>query len=63
MYFKSIEAYDFSGIEMIKENIDINLPYEVFNLNGVRVGNSTDNLSPGIYIVRQGSIVNKIAVK
>ncbi len=39
------------------------LLYEVYRLNGVMVGNSIDNLAPGIYIVRQGNVVKKISVK
>lgn len=35
-------------------------PVEYFNLNGVRV---SDNLTPGIYIRRQGSTTTKILVK
>ena len=36
---------------------------EVYNLQGVMVSNSTENLAVGIYIVRQGNIIKKIAVK
>ncbi|MCM1377561.1 MAG: M6 family metalloprotease domain-containing protein [Clostridium sp.] len=34
---------------------------EIFNLNGVRVGN--DNLPAGVYVVRYGSKVSKVIVK
>lgn len=40
-----------------------NAPVEIFNLNGVRVTGSIDNLPAGIYISRQGSKVEKISVK
>jgi hypothetical protein len=43
--------------------IDRSLPYEVYNLNGQMVGTDRSNLANGIYIVRQGSKVQKIAVK
>lgn len=46
-----------------KNYIDYNLPIEVFNLNGMMVGKSIDNLTNGIYIVRQGKVVKKIAIK
>ena len=37
-------------------------PTEVYNLNGIKVADSTEGLAPGLYIVRQGSSVKKIAV-
>lgn len=40
-----------------------NAPVEIFNLNGVRVTGSIDNLPAGIYISRQGNKVEKISVK
>lgn len=42
---------------------DPTAPYEVYNLSGMRISGSLDNLVPGIYIVRQGSIVIKTAVR
>ena len=35
---------------------------EVFNIQGRKVGDSTENLSKGIYLVRRGNSVTKIAV-
>ncbi|MBD5302988.1 MAG: leucine-rich repeat domain-containing protein [Bacteroides sp.] len=61
--FSNIKAYDFSGIEEVLVEFDSTLPYKVYNLNGVMIGNSIDNLAHGIYIVRQGDTVKKIAVK
>lgn len=46
------------------ENIDVdnsNAPVEYYNLQGIRI--SADNLTPGIYIRRQGSDVVKVLVK
>lgn len=40
--------------------VDENAPVEFFNLQGVRV---SGDLTPGLYIRRQGSIATKIAVK
>lgn len=40
-----------------------NDPIEVYNLNGVKVGNSKENLTSGIYIIRQGNKVDKIMIK
>ncbi len=38
-----------------------NAPVEFYNLQGVRV--NADNLTPGIYVRRQGSQVSKVLVK
>ena len=43
-------------------DIDYSEPVEVYNLNGLRVGDSINSLAPGFYIVRQGAKVKKIAV-
>lgn len=42
--------------------IDYSAPVEVYNLQGVRVSDNTDRLDTGIYIVRQGKNVEKIAI-
>lgn len=44
-------------------NIDFSLPFEVYNLQGVKVGKTTDNLTPGIYIIRQNNITKKVIVQ
>ena len=36
---------------------------EVFTLDGVKVSDTPENLSPGVYIIRQGSETKKIVVK
>ena len=43
--------------------IDCTLPVEVYNLQGVMVADSVDSLPAGLYIVRQGKNVKKVAVK
>lgn len=43
--------------------IDYSAPYEVFNLQGMKVGAATADLIPGIYIIRQDNVVKKIAVR
>ncbi len=40
---------------------DENAPVEYFNLNGIRVG--SENLAPGIYIMRQGKKVSKVLIR
>lgn len=47
-----------SGIEYINSE-DADAPVEYYNLNGVRVNDTTT----GIYIRRQGSTVTKVIVK
>ena len=59
---------DLGAIDEIFNNgnngkIDYAAPVEVYNLNGVRVADSVENLANGIYIIRQGSKVEKIAIK
>ena len=49
------------GVEGIAANADV--PVEVYNLGGVKVANSTDDLPTGVYVVRQGKEVRKISVK
>lgn len=56
-------VYDYSaGVEDIPTDVDSNKTYEVYNLNGVMLGSSIDNLASGIYIIRYGSTVKKIVV-
>jgi hypothetical protein len=43
--------------------LDKTQPYQVFSLSGQPCGNSIESLSPGIYIVRQGSAAQKIVVR
>lgn len=57
-------AVDYSAVNEIgMENtgdIDWSEAYEVFDLNGVKVGTSTENIGKGIYIVRQDGKTQKI---
>ena len=62
--FTNIEAHDFTGVDAIEDDAVVGEePCEIYNLNGVMVGTSTENLRPGLYIVRQGGNVKKITVK
>lgn len=62
--FKKIHAYTFStGNDEMTDDIDCDKPDEVYNFYGVLLGNTTEKLTPGIYIVRKGNSVKKIAVK
>ena len=61
--FKNIQIFDPSSIEEVIGDFNEDAPYEVFNLNGVKMADTTDNLPDGIYILRQNNTVKKIAVK
>lgn len=58
-----MQFFDFSGIEEVEAELDVDAPCDIYNLNGAKVGESIDALAPGIYIVHQGNNVKKIAVK
>ncbi len=63
-YFRNIQAYDFAtGVVEIEDDINSDEPSEVYNLNGMKISSSMENLAPGLYIVTQGSVVKKINVK
>ncbi len=51
------------GVEGISATAAATVSPEVYTLEGIKVGTSTDGLPTGIYIVRQGSEVRKIAVR
>ncbi|MDE5801211.1 MAG: Ig-like domain-containing protein, partial [Paramuribaculum sp.] len=42
------------------EKIDYSQPYDVYDLQGVLLGNSIEAVAPGFYIVRQGANTTKI---
>ncbi len=52
--------YTFIPSTIEKAYVDFNEPYEVFNLSGVYCGRNLDNMTPGVYIVRQGSKTLKV---
>lgn len=61
--FLNLKAHDFAGIDNIVDDNDVSSKTEVYNLNGLKVGDCTDGLRPGLYIVRQGGKTTKIIVK
>ncbi len=61
--FWNIEEYDFSGVDDITIDDYSECPVEIYNLSGNKVGSSKENLSPGIYIMRQGRKVEKIMIQ
>ena len=54
-----------SGVEevYVDEEDYSNALIEIYNLSGLKVGDSTENLAPGVYIKRQGRKVEKIAIQ
>ena len=54
--------YVTTGIENISID-DSEEDIQVFNMNGLLISNSLENLAPSIYIVRRGNTVKKIIVK
>lgn len=61
--FINIKTKDFSGLEDVVEDVETFLPINIYNLNGIYVGESIELLPPGIYIVKKGSKSKKISVK
>ena len=70
--FKEIRSKDLVGVYEIEADDETAStyeedmtaePYEVYNLNGQKVGNSTDGLTPGVYIVRKGASTSKVVIK
>ena len=61
--FKKVETYDPAGIDDVIADFNENAPYEIYNINGVKAGDNINALVPGLYIIRQGKTVKKIAVK
>lgn len=54
-------ATTLGAIDSVISDADADAPAEYFNLQGIRV--NADNLTPGIYVLRQGNKVSKVLVK
>ena len=52
---------DLSGIDGVV--VEDNTHMEVYNLNGLKVGDSLEGLTPGFYIVRRGTTAEKVLVR
>ena len=66
--FEKISEKNHSGINDIptdtdNSDIDFSAPVEVYNLHGLLVSDSIEDLARGIYIIRQGDVVKKIVVR
>lgn len=65
--FVNIKEKSFTGIDDIAPDltngyINLTKPMEVYNMQGVKVSDRVDGLTPGIYIVRQGSATRKVVI-
>ena len=58
--WKEFMFFEKSGIEdIIVDDDNAGCPVEVYSIQGVKVGVSTDGLAPGIYFVKQGRSISK----
>ena len=62
-YYAEVAGIDDVAVDDTSHDIDFALPFEVYNLSGMALGNAIDDLPAGIYVIRQGCKVKKIAVK
>ena len=62
-YWSSFKQMETSGIDSVISDIDYAQPLKVYDLKGIEIGTSINNLDAGIYIVRQGAKALKIIVK
>ena len=52
---------EIGGIDVVSvDELDHTLPMNVYNMNGVKMGDRLEDLPAGIYIVRQGSKSAKV---
>ena len=57
----SINTRGTTGIQIVTETDDVDA--EVFTLDGQKVGDSTNGLRKGVYVIRQGQKARKVIVK
>lgn len=60
--FVKIEPFDFSGIHVLESDIHYDVAVDIYNLKGEKIAKQINELTPGIYIVRQGYEYVKIFV-
>ena len=61
--FKNVKNYDPAGIDELVDDFDNNEPYEIYSINGSKVNDNLDGLTPGIYIIRQYNMYKKIIIR
>ena len=62
-FFKHIEVKEFNYIEDVAADTEIYTSTEIYNLAGLKVASTMNDLSAGVYLIRQNGKVYKIAVK
>lgn len=61
-FFKNIVEVDFSRVEAVASEVSSAESDGVYRMDGLRVGDSTDGLPCGLYIVREGGKTSKTMV-
>ncbi len=61
--FVDVKEYVPTGVDDVIADTDEAAPCEIYNLNGVKVGNGVESLAPGLYIRRNGNTTDKVIVK
>ncbi|MDE5888270.1 MAG: leucine-rich repeat domain-containing protein [Muribaculaceae bacterium] len=52
-----------SKVDEVQNEVNYSLPCEIFNLQGVFLGKSLENLPKGVYVIRQGENSKKLLIK
>lgn len=58
----AVKVGDGAGIDDILTDTD-GEPVAIYNINGIQVSGSVENLTPGLYIVRRNGKTSKLIVK
>ena len=53
----------YSKVDEVQNEVNYSLPCEIFNLQGVFLGKSLENLPKGVYVIRQGENSKKVFIK
>ena len=52
-----------SKVDEVQNEVNYSLPCEIFNLQGVFLGKSLENLPKGVYVIRQEENSKKLLIK
>lgn len=62
-YYNELSGIDEIAMDNKSVDVDYTHPCEVYNMQGLLISDNINNLTTGLYIIRQGSIVKKIIVE
>lgn len=63
-YWNRFSNMEVSGIEdIVWDEIEMNAPIEIFDINGRKIQGDLSSLSSGVYIVKQGQKIKKMLVR